>query len=168
MELVTCLRLYQGLNSTCIDRHDDIDLCHLVRLRDILVDAPIFEERGGGVVAPSVFRATAMVFDWAGGGDAHSLVRTHGGGISPSVGAKLFRQVLRGLRALHRRGIVHRDIKVRVGGGGGGCGGGVGGGVGSVFSVFSGCLSVPSHFSECSASRHERKAIRPESGDKFC
>eukprot|EP00903_Cladosiphon_okamuranus_P008743 g8375.t1 len=114
MELVTCLRLYHGLNSSRIDRHDEVDLGHLVRLRDILVDAPLFEEHGVGTaaeVSPSVFRATAMVFDWAGGGDAHSLIRAMGGGIPPAFGAKLFQQVLRGLRALHRRGIVHRDIK---------------------------------------------------------
>ena len=72
MELVTCLRLYHGLSSKCIDHHDEIDLGHLVRLRDILIDAPLFEERAGGAgtaaeVSPSVFRATAMVFDWAGG-----------------------------------------------------------------------------------------------------
>ncbi|CAM9358908.1 unnamed protein product [Scytosiphon promiscuus] len=119
MELVTCLRLYHGLNSsTCIDDHDEQDLCHLVRLRDILVDAPILEERGVGVggdgtveLDPSIFRATAMVFDWADGGDADSLVRATRGGIAPADGARLFRDVLRGLRALHRRSIVHRDIK---------------------------------------------------------
>lgn len=121
MELVTCLRLYHGLNSaTCVDRHDEEDLRHLVRLRDILVDAPIFEERGAGVgnnraaeLDPSVFRATAMVLDWADGGDADSLVRATRGGVAPANGARLFREVLRGLRALHRRSIVHRDIKVR-------------------------------------------------------
>ncbi|CAM9182685.1 unnamed protein product, partial [Hapterophycus canaliculatus] len=118
MELVTCLRLYHGLNSsTCIDGHDELDMCHLVRLRDILVDAPVFEERGigggegGAELDPSVFRATAMVFDWADGGDADSLVRATHGGIAPADGARLFREVLRGVRALHRRSIVHRDIK---------------------------------------------------------
>ncbi|CAM9744555.1 unnamed protein product [Ectocarpus sp. 13 AM-2016] len=124
MELITCLRLYHGLYSHCIDRRDNIDLSHLVRLHDVLVDAPIFEERnanegggggGGGrvaaVLSPSIFRATVMVFEWANGGDAHSLVRESGGGIPATDGARLFRQVLRGLRALHRRKIVHRDVK---------------------------------------------------------
>lgn len=128
MELITCLRLYHGLYSHCIDRRDNVDLCHLVRLHDALIDAPIFEERnaneggggGGGRVAaglsPSIFRATVMVFEWADGGDAHSLVREAGGGIPAADGARLFRQVLRGLRALHRRKIIHRDVKVRVSG----------------------------------------------------
>ncbi|CAN0188249.1 unnamed protein product [Pylaiella littoralis] len=111
MELVTCLRLYHGLSSfDCIDRHDEVDLCHLLRLRDVLVDEPLFEERGVGL-APSMFRATVMVFDWADGGDAHSLVRALGRGIPHAAGARLFQQVLRGLRALHRRRIAHRDIK---------------------------------------------------------
>lgn len=114
MELVTCLRLYHGLSSfDCIDRHDEVDLCHLLRLRDVLVDEPLFEERGVGL-APSMFRATVMVFDWADGGDAHSLVRALGRGIPHAAGARLFQQVLRGLRALHRRRIAHRDIKVCV------------------------------------------------------
>lgn len=128
MELITCLRLYHGLYSHCIDRRDSVDLYHLVRLHDVLVDAPIFEERnandggdgnGGGVAAdlsPSIFRATVMVFEWVDSGDAHSLVRAAGGGIPAADGARLFWQVLRGLRALHRRKIVHRDVKVRVSG----------------------------------------------------
>lgn len=111
VELITCIRLNHGLHSVYIDEDDARDLRHLSRLRDILVDAPILGDCGEGDFAPSTFRATALVFDWADGGDAHSWVRTQGG-VTPAEGARLFRQVMRGLRALHRRGIVHRDIKV--------------------------------------------------------
>lgn len=113
IEIMTCLRLYHGLHSTRIDQEDERDLAHVTRLRDVLVDAPIFEESRGTGLRPSTFRATAMVFDWADGGDAHTFVRARGG-ITPAEGARLFKQILRGLRCLHRRGIVHRDIKVGI------------------------------------------------------
>lgn len=112
LELVTNVRLYHGLRSTCIDEDDEGDIRHLARLRDVLVDVPIFDDSGAGL-SPSVFRASAMVFDWADGGDAHSYLSERGG-ITPAEGGRLFRQILRGLRCLHRRGIVHRDIKVRT------------------------------------------------------
>ncbi|CAM9447841.1 unnamed protein product, partial [Sphacelaria rigidula] len=88
-ELATCLRVHHGLLS-----------------------APILDDgiHQGQPCCPPVFGATALVFDWADGGDAHALMINHGGvGQAQAVG--LFRQVLCGLRALHRRGIVHRDIK---------------------------------------------------------
>lgn len=110
MELVACLRMYQRLHSACDDQNDARDLVHVTGLRDVVVDAPILNY-GLASLVPSAFCATALVFDWADGGDAHSMVTTRGG-ITPAEGARLFWQVLRGLRALHRRGIVHRDIKV--------------------------------------------------------
>ena len=115
LELITCVRLFHALHSACDDRDDEQDLRHLTRLRDVLVDAPILQDPGSGLgLGPSKFRTTVMVFDWADGGDVQSLVHERGG-IDPAEGATLFRQVMRGLRALHRRSIVHRDIKVRVG-----------------------------------------------------
>lgn len=115
IELMTCVRLYHGLHATCLDQVDQQDLLHLARLRDVLVDAPIFEDGGGSTgLARTMFRATVMVFDWADGGDAHSFVRARGR-VTPAEGTRLFQQLLRGLRALHRRGIVHRDIKVCAG-----------------------------------------------------
>lgn len=113
IELMTCVRLYHGLHATRIDQVDEQDLLHLAKLRDVVVDAPIFEDGGGATgLVHTAFRATAMVFDWADGGDAHAFVRARGG-VTPAEGTRLFQQLLRGLRALHRRGIVHRDIKVR-------------------------------------------------------
>ena len=59
----------------------------MTRLRDVLVDAPIFEDCGAGL-RPSAYRATAMVFDWADGGDAHNFVRARGG-ITPAEGVRV-------------------------------------------------------------------------------
>lgn len=109
-ELATCLRVHHVLHSS---HDDDSDLGHLVRLRDVLVNAPILDDCLQGQLSspPPVFGATVMVFDWADGGDAHALM-VERGSVDQAEAVGLFRQVLCGLRALHRRGIVHRDIKV--------------------------------------------------------
>lgn len=110
-ELVTCLRLHPGLHSACMGGDDEQDLQHLTKLRDVVVNAPLYDDSGNGVIHLPGFSATAMIFDWADGGDAHTLM-VNRGSLTPPEAAHIFRQTLRGLRALHRRGIVHRDIKV--------------------------------------------------------
>ncbi|CAM9146874.1 unnamed protein product, partial [Discosporangium mesarthrocarpum] len=104
-ELVAGLRLYSNLHSG----YADDDLEHVVRLRDVVIDAPMFECKGE-TWRPTTYSVTAMVFEWVTGGDAHSFVSNHGS-FSPSEGMRIFLQVAKGLRALHRRGIAHRDVK---------------------------------------------------------
>ncbi|CAN0487270.1 unnamed protein product, partial [Phaeothamnion confervicola] len=56
------------------------------------------------------YRACALVYDWVPGGDLHTFV--NGVGSLPLGEAMpLFRQCLLALRALHRRGLAHRDVK---------------------------------------------------------
>lgn len=113
-ELAACLRVHRGLHASCVV--DDEDLRHIVRLRDVLVCAPILDDAVYPAQPSSgdpMFRATVMVFDWNDGGDAHTFMLNRGG-VDQVRAVGVFRHLLRGLRALHRRGIVHRNIKVRV------------------------------------------------------
>ncbi|CAM9838284.1 unnamed protein product [Choristocarpus tenellus] len=109
-ELVSGLKIHRALHDNC-QLGDMDDLNHIIRLRDIILDAPMYSVekplmRGGNVECFT----TAMVFDWADGGDAHALVAEYGS-LTSAEGMGIFRQMAKGLRALHRRGIVHRDVK---------------------------------------------------------
>ncbi|CAM9572997.1 unnamed protein product [Choristocarpus tenellus] len=106
-ELVAGLKLHRILHDSCLGVMDE-DLKHVVRLRDVIIDAPVYE--GSAAKDPTDFCVTAMVFDWVTGGDAHAFVSSRGS-LTPLEGMHLFWQVARGLRGLHHRGIVHRDVK---------------------------------------------------------
>ncbi|CAM9325246.1 unnamed protein product [Discosporangium mesarthrocarpum] len=123
-ELVSGLNLHRHLHER--SHGDDVDLDHVVRLRDVALDAPLYiaaekketEEESGvegidnGVSDPRQrnYSASVMVFDWAEGGDAHSYI-SEKGSLPTAAAMNIFLQMMKGLRALHRRGIAHRDVK---------------------------------------------------------
>jgi serine/threonine protein kinase len=45
------------------------------------------------------------------GGSAQSFLRSHGGAMSPKAATRIIKETAKGLAAVHRHGIVHRDVK---------------------------------------------------------
>ncbi len=59
-----------------------------------------------------------MVQEYADGGDLFALLHKYGGRLSERIAVQMVLDpFLRVLQYTHTRGIIHRDIKVRAGGG---------------------------------------------------